>query len=262
MAQVHARRRNYETALQTLEESRELIRTDQHRFQFHFSRGSILLSQGQLAQAHLDFKKAEPFGGGQPAFYAQLGSLEYNLGNLSEALVALERSLELNRRQPAVLVSLGEVCLRLSSTQGSAGKKRYLERAVDLAGEALALSPDSVEVHNLAGRAYLGLRDFPNAEKQFRRVLAFDSRHPGIFYSLGQALIGLNRYPEGAEALESAIRKNPEDATIHYALGFCREKTGHDRKALDSYRQAHHLHPASEYAAAAKRVQRRLDAAK
>lgn len=262
LARIHARRRHYKTALQALEESQALIKTDRHRFQFHFARGSILLSQGHPAQAHPEFKKAEPFGRDQPTFYAQLGSLEYNLGDVAAAVAALERSLELNRRQPAVLVSLGEVCLRLSSTQRSEGTGSYLERAVDLAGEALALSPESAEAHNLAGRAYLGLRDFPNAERHFRRVLAFDGGHPGIFYSLGQVLIGLNRYLEGAEALERAVAVSPQDATIHYALGFCREKAGHDRKALESYRRAHQLRPGPESTAAVERVQRRLDPAK
>ena len=55
------------------------------------------------------------------------------------------------------------------------------------------------------------------------------------------ALIGLNRYEEGAEALEQAVEENPQDASIVYALGFCQEQTGQLRRALDSYRQAQQL---------------------
>ena len=76
---------------------------------------------------------------------------------------------------------------------------------------------------------------------------------------MGQVLIGLHRYPEGTEALEEAVEEEPGNADIHYALGFCREKTGNHRQALDSYRQAHHLRPDPEFKTAAERLGKRLD---
>ena len=262
LARIQAGRGDHEAALQSLDKGQALIRTDRHRFQYHFSRGSILLRQGHPARARSEFEKAEPLAGKRPAFFAQMGSLEYGLGRIPQALAALERSLDLDRGQPEVLVSLGEVCLRLSATEEGAARASHLERAAALAGEALALSPDSLASHHLAGRAHLGLRDFPDAERHFRRVLALDARHPGIFYSLGQALIGLHRYPEGTEALEQAVEDEPGNPDIHYALGFCREKTGTYRQALDSYRQAHHLRPDTAFKAAAERVRKRLDSVK
>lgn len=262
LARIQAGRGNYETALLFLDKGQAFIQTDRHRFQYHFSRGSIFLRQGHPDRARGEFKKAEPFAGKQPAFFAQMGGLEYSLGRIPQALAALERSLELNRGQPGVLVSLGEVCLRLSATQGDSARVNHLDRAVALAGEALALSPDSLAAHHLAGRGQLGLRDFANAEGHFRKVLALDRRHPGIFYSLGQALIGLHRYPEGTEALEEAVEEEPGNPDIHYALGFCREKTGDYQQALDSYRQAHQLRPDPEFKAAAERLEKRLESAR
>ncbi len=259
LARIQAGRGNYGTALESLDEGQAFIQTDRHRFQYHFFRGSIFLQQGHPSRARGEFRKAEPFAGKQPAFFAQMGSLEYSLGRFPQALAALERSLELNRGQPAVLVSLGEVCLRLSATEGGAASAGHLERAVALAGEALAASPDSVAAHHLAGRGHLGLRNFPDAERHFRKVIALDRRHPGIFYSLGQVLIGLHRYPEGTEALEKAVEEEPGNADIHYALGFCREKTGNRRQALDSYRRAHHLRPDPEFKTAAERLGKRLE---
>ena len=259
LARVEAGRGNLDTALQLLDEGQAFIQTDRQRFQYHFSRGSILLRQGLPELAHGEFKKAEPFAGKQPAFFAQLGSLEYSLGRIPEALAKLERSLELDRSQPEVLVSLGEVFLRLSASEGGTAKANRLDRAAALAREVLALSPDSVTAHHLAGRAHLGLRDFPNAERHFRKVLALDKRHPGIFYSLGQAFIGLHRYPEGTEALEEAVEEDPGNPDIHYALGFCREKTGDYRQALESYRQAHQLRPDPEFKAAEERSGKLLD---
>ena len=259
LARVQAGRGNLDTALQLLDQGQAFIQTDRHRFQYHYSRGSILLRQGHTDRALGEFKRAEPFAGEQPAFFAQMGSLEYSLGRIPEALAALERSLELNRGQPEVLVSLGEVCLRLSATEGGAAKANHFARAVALAGEALALSPDSLAAHHLAGRGHLGLREFPDAERHFRKVVALDRKHPGILYSLGQALIGLHRYPEGSVALEEAVEDDPGNPDIHYALGFCREKTGDFRQALDSYRQAHRLRPDPGFKAAEERAGKRLD---
>lgn len=254
LARVQAGRGDYENALLSLDKGQAFIQTDRHRFQYHFSRGSILLRQGRPELAHGEYRKAEPFAGKQPAFFAQMGSLEYSLGRIPQALAALERSLELKRGQPEVLVSLGEVCLRLTASEGGAAKAGRFHRAAALAGEALALSPDSLAAHHLAGRARLGLRDFPEAARHFREVLALDRRHPGIFYSLGQALIGLHRYPEGSAALEEAVAEDPGNPDIHYALGFCREKTGDYRQALDSYRQARQLRPDPEFKAAEERA--------
>ena len=262
LARIQTGRGDYETALQILDKGQALIQTDRHRFRYHFSRGSILLRQGHPDRARGEYQKAEPFAGRQPAFFAQMGSLEYSLGRIPQALAALERSLELNRGQPGVLVSLGEVCLRLSATESGTARANHLDRAVALAGEALALSPDSLAAHHLAGRGHLGLRDFADAERHFRKVLALDRRHPGIFYSLGQALIGLHRYAEGTVALEAAVEEEPVNPDIHYALGFCREKTGYFRQALDSYRQAHQLRPDPEFKAAAERAEKRQDSAR
>ena len=259
LARVEAGRGNYGTALESLDEGQGFIQTDRHRFQYHFSRGSIFLRQGHPSRARGEFRKAEPFAGKQPAFFAQMGSLEYSLGRFPQALAALERSLELDRGQPGVLVSLGEVCLRLSATERGAAGSGHLERAVALAREALALSPDSVAAHHLAGRGHLGLRNFPAAERHFREVVALDRKHPGILYSLGQALIGLHRYPEGSVALEEAVEEEPANPDIHYALGFCREKTGNHRQALDSYRRALHLRPDPEFKTAVERLGKRLD---
>ena len=262
LARVQAGRGNLDAALQSLDEGQAFIRTDRHRFQYHFSRGSILLRQGRPEPAHGEFKKAEPLAGRQPAFFAQMGSLEYSLGRIPQALAALERSLELERGQPEVLVSLGEVCLRLSASDGGAAKADRLDRAVALAGEALALSPDSLAAHHLAGRAHLGLRDFPDAARHFRQVLALDRGHSGTFYGLGQALIGMHRYPEGSLALEEAVAEDPGNADIHYALGFCREKTGEYRQALDSYRQAGQLRPDAKFKAAEERAGKLVDSAR
>ena len=262
LARVQAGRGNLDTALQSLDKGQAFIQTDRHRFQYHFSRGSILLRQGHPDLALGEFRRAEPFAGKQPAFFAQMGGLEYSLGRIPEALAALERSLELDRGQPEVLVSLGEVCLRLSATEASTAKADHFDRAVALAGEALVLSPDSVTAHHLAGRGHLGLREFPNAERHFRKVIALDRRHPGIFYSLGQALIGLHRYPEGSVVLEEAVEEDPGNPDIHYALGFCREKTGYYRQALDSYRRAGQLRPDPEFKAAEERLGKRLDSAR
>ena len=254
LARVQAGRGDFDTALQSLDKGQAFIQTDRQRFQYHFSRGSILQRQGRPDLAHGEFRKAEPFAGKQPAFFAQMGSLEYSLGRIPQALAALERSLELNRGQPEILVSLGEVCLRLSATEGGAARAQHFDRAAALAGEALALSPGSLAAHHLAGRSHLGLRHFANAERHFRKVIALDRRHPGIFYSLGQALIGLHRYPEGSVVLEEAVEEEPDNPDIHYALGFCREKTGDYRQALHSYRQAHQLRPDPEFKAAAERA--------
>ena len=259
LARVQAGRGDFDGALRSLDEGQAFIQTDRHRFQYHFSRGSILLRQGHPDHALGEFKRAEPFAGKQPAFFAQLGSLEYSLGRIPEALAALERSLKLNRGQPEVLVSLGEVRLRLSATEGGAAKANHFDRAVALAEEALALSPDSLAAHHLAGRGHLGLRAFPNAERHFRKVVALDRKHPGILYSLGQVLIGLHRYPEGSVALEEAVEEDPGNPDIHYALGFCREKTGEFRQALDSYRQARQLRPDPEFKAAEERASKLLD---
>lgn len=256
LAQVYVGRSEYGGALQTLEESRGLIRTKQERFQFHYVSGSVLMVQGALSKARYHFKKAELFSEKAPWLYFQIGTLEYNQGNFPAASVALERSLEIDRRQPHVMISLGEVYLRLSSTQFPRNEKAYLNRAVSLAKETLQLNGDSVEGHSLAGRAYLGLRNFTKAAKEFRRVLVLDKNQPGILYSLGQSLIGLNRYQEGARVLEQASKESSEDPTIFYALGFCQEKVGLTFKALKAYKRAQQLGPASKYAASVARLEK------
>lgn len=89
LARIQAGRGNYGTALQSLDEGQALVQTDRHRFQYHFARGSIFLRQGHPSRARGEFRRAEPFAGRQPAFFAQMGSLEYSLGRIPQALAAL-----------------------------------------------------------------------------------------------------------------------------------------------------------------------------
>ena len=85
------------------------------------------------------------------------------------------------------------------------GAKRELERALELAEEAVRLDPQPPLLDTL-GYVHLKLRENQKAVDAFRRSLAADPNVPSVRYRLGLALVQLGDSDGAREAFEEALR--------------------------------------------------------
>lgn len=149
--------------------------------------------------------------------------------------------------------------------------------ALELLQRAAEKEPKSKKIFNLLGDAYMGNRQFAEAEAAYRKQIALDAfdqfAHSRLARSLwaqrrlddaakvfqsqleinpldsdasaalGELLMELKRYPEAAETLERAVSLQPENALNHANLGRAYLNLKRDKDAAASFDKAVQLQP-------------------
>ena len=99
------------------------------------------------------------------------------------------------------------------------------------------VAPTSVWMHQAAGEAYESQGLYDQAVREYRQVLAFDPRRPGLHFRIGRALLARAQQPgSGAEAakarddayaeFEAELRLDATNANAAYELGEMHRKAG------------------------------------
>jgi Flp pilus assembly protein TadD/transglutaminase-like putative cysteine protease len=90
--------------------------------------------------------------------------------------------------------------------------------ALDLLKRAAEKEPKHKLVWNLLGEAYMGVRQFEDAEKSFRKQIELDKFDPYAYSALGRALWQQRRLEDAAKAFQSSLENNPLDKDALAAL--------------------------------------------
>ncbi len=90
------------------------------------------------------------------------------------------------------------------------GMKNFAE-ADNYFRQALARSPDSVNIMNAIARNQVYMGNFAEAEKWFRSILAKNAVDKPAIHGLVQALLETNKYAEAQQYVERLYRENPND---------------------------------------------------
>ncbi len=123
---------------------------------------------------------------------------------------------------PQVDLLMGLVCFAEGKTLEALA---HLQRAE-------ALEQNIRHLQQNLGRAYLKLRQFPEAENAFRRELQIDDDDPASHHGLGIALLNLRRNEEAAEHCLRAIALSHHMPLAHYHLGLALTRLGQDERAI------------------------------
>lgn len=159
-----------------------------------------------------------------------LGVAWMQVGDMSNAVEALERSRRIEAERPLTLIALG---LAFDN------QKRY-EEAREALGEALRYAPDNPEALAALAEAEEGLGMLDAAEQRVRRVLARRDDHAAALRVLGMVLMKRQDYAEARKALERSVATDPA-AKTHYQLSLACARLGDQeasRRHLEAYRQA------------------------
>ena len=132
---------------------------------------------------------------------------------------------------------------------------------------ACARDPDSPEPAIKLGTRCLSNRDYPGARSAFESALATRCGRTNLAARVGLACVDdeSGRSGQAVEHLNLARQDHPADATVLFALGFCREKWGKPEQAIADYKAclqvAPNLRNAHERLAAIHLKQNDLDRA-
>jgi tetratricopeptide (TPR) repeat protein len=94
----------------------------------------------------------------------------------------------------------------------SLAREGKLDQAIAHLQTAIRLAPEQRQFHSSLGEAYLRRGNFVAAEAEFRLVLTPPFEHVATRVKLARALIGQGRVDEARDALQEALRMEPDNA--------------------------------------------------
>jgi tetratricopeptide (TPR) repeat protein len=238
-----------------------------------------LIESGRLVEAREKLsERVASLGTTHKSLYLE-ALIFFKENQFAASLEKLERSLGLEKRDPAVHRLAGLTCVVLEKYDLA---KTFLEAAAELA-------PDDAMAHYYLGRLYYTIQRFPQAVAEFEQVIklnpffvkghdnlalaleavgneegAISSYRKAIelneqqklanewpYLNFGKFLMTKNSYSESLQLAERAVQINPKSAECYYVLGKVLNKLGRDAEALEAlkkstsndpkYSEAHYL---------------------
>jgi Tfp pilus assembly protein PilF len=150
----------------------------------HAALGFYYQRAGLLAKAAEEFRTVVSLEGDFLAYF-NLGYVLVELGRTEEALNAFQHCLRLEKDDPATHYEIAYIyCLQ-----------HEFETALEYLQSPLETYPEDWEVHNLAGKCYLGLRDYEQALTSFAQGLML-TNHPQAHAELLDNIATVERHRE------------------------------------------------------------------
>jgi Flp pilus assembly protein TadD len=183
--------------------------------------GIRLIERGELEQAERLFRELTTAHPRDAGLWNLLGAALHKADRPVEALAACRRALELDRRNPDYLYSVGSVQLVLQN----------FDEALKRFRATLAARPNDPDVLLDLGRALSGMGDLPQAEATFRRVLQRNPRASQAYVALGEMYRAAGLYEEAERSYREGLESLPSSGDLHFyfsllLLGLARFREG------------------------------------
>lgn len=104
--------------------------------------------------------------------------------------------------------------------------------------QALALQPDSPDVHYGLATACFMLQDYPGAIYNFTAVIRLDQNRVGAYINLGAVYNQTGKADEALQVLRQAIKLDSSKAAAYYNLGLAYRAKNQIEQAIQAYREA------------------------
>ncbi len=209
----------------------------------HFELGVLYSKNAEtLVSAHDALAEALSLGLEKPDVYFSLGFVLTKLGKDEDAVVKLNRAIELNPDHAQAYYSLSESLRKLGRQEESrAAQERFgALKAADrenIRREAQGLN------HFEEGMKALRSNDrLDEAHQWFRKTLEIFPSMGAAYYRLAQIDLLRKRPVDALESIHRAIEINPLDAEYYFILSQCLQETNAPG-AMDAIRQAISLNP-------------------
>src|SRR5579871_1158431 len=128
----------------------------------------------------------------------------------SEALKEFDLALKIRPGDPTILNWIGFINLQ----------DRNYKEAQEPLEKVVKLRPNSAEAHLNLGNVYDGLKQYPEAIREFETVARLQqsssdpSKAADPYYNMGSVYYKMHRLPESVAAYQRAAALNPKDAYI------------------------------------------------
>ena len=179
-----------------------------------------------------------------PLFLYWLARLDYDERNYGSAVARLQKVIALDPKMVRAYDTLG-LCFDYLGKFDEAVKN--YNRAIEL--NRLQPKPSPWPQVDLA-ISLIALNQLPEAEKNLREAIGYDSQLPQAHYQLGRVLEMQGAYQSAADSLKTAIALAPEYPEPHYLLGRIYHRLGNEPLSKAEIARFQQLKKASEEQAA------------
>jgi TolB-like protein/class 3 adenylate cyclase len=157
-----------------------------------------------------------------------------------------EQALQIDSQLVDAKVGIANALVNTVVDGWSTSVEEDLARAEQLLLEALEIGSDNALAHLELGRIRRVQNRLFESKIEFETTVALDRNSVFGLRHLGQALMCLGYPKAGIPYIEKALRLSPRDpnvASIYWALGMCHLLLGHDDQATDFLRRARAANP-------------------
>ena len=158
-------------------------------------------------------------------------------GKISESLIAIQKSVQLEPRDSNAHYNLGVILQEL---------KRLDEAEVSFR-KTIELKPDYTEAHNNLGVILQELKRLDEAEVSFRKTIELKPDYTEAYNNLGVTLHLLGRFKESEACYKKTIVLKPDYAEAYINLGITLVDMGRLEEAMTNYTKAIELNPNSPW---------------
>ena len=195
--------------------------------------GVVLMEIGQLEEALMAMQQVTLLDPKDPEGFNNLGVLLKKLGRYSEAETSCRQAIALKPDFAEANSNLGYTLINLNR----------LEEAVVSLHRALEIKPENIEIHNNLGFNLNELGRLDEAEAIYRRALEIKPENVEIHNNLGITLNELGRLEEAEASYRRALEIKPDFEMAHSNLGNVLNKLGRFNEAEASCRRALEINP-------------------
>jgi tetratricopeptide (TPR) repeat protein len=211
---------------------------------------NVLLDQGRAADAEPLYRRVVDLEPQRAAALAGLARIAQERGEHASAITLAEQALALQPTADSLYHLVGMSRRALGDREGARaalernkhGRVRWEDPLVD----ALSLENASAEAHFQAASEAMRRNDLESAIGFYRSYLAIRGDDSLTYHNMGVALLALDRWDEGLDALRRAVELDETSRSAHYSLGSALADLGRFDEALPHYRRAHELDPAEK----------------
>jgi tetratricopeptide (TPR) repeat protein len=161
-------------------------------------------------------------------FFNNLGNSYNEVGDTEQAMLALERAVEINPTLAESRMNLGNIYL----------KKDRIEDAIHEYEAALEIDPDNAKIHNNLGNAYTKRGRLNDAISQYMRSVELEPDFTEAYKNLANAYCEQEKFGQAVAQLKQAIILEPQDPNLHKQLGDVYSRMGDYEKGIFQYKKA------------------------
>lgn len=194
---------------------------------FSFAQGQIELAMGNKPKAVNLFSAATVFLPDSPMMHYGLGKAYFEMGNITESAGSFTKTIQLDNKYTLAYKGLGDIYLKQNKTKEAATYYQQAQR----------LGMTTPEIRLRIAETYIRNKNCAGALKELE-VLRTEAPSANVMMALSDCYLEEERAVSAIEALEEAIKLEPNSAIVHYKIGLIYLKQKEYGKAKESLERA------------------------